>query len=301
MTSDPRAYAVRGRIHQWHEKLARHEWDPRDISVAFLQRDMSAHLATLGIVNDGDFENQVVLPSIQHVQSQDIPIFLNLLQRLGEERYATTRIAIHRQTPDDVALTQESVVVEEAPRQTDGRADLQALMDGMSETGTAGSNPGATPNLIPVPGPLDPVGIRANHPPTAQTPAPIDVDATQMDTDSTPSTPRNTRYTPHYYRDFTKPWKRDPKKGAWTNAPRPEYPTVFRPYGSNTRDRVVGFRKYTRMHHLGYDAEVVESRAVPPFIAPSAALGQSGAPSITSHIAALRPGPHHFLFTTRRG
>ena len=76
----------------------------------------------------------------------------------------------------------------------------------------------------------------------------------------------NRPYRITYYRDFTKPWKRDPHKGAYTNAARPQYPKVFRPYGNNTRDRVVGFRKYTRMHHLGYDAEVVESRPVPPCV-----------------------------------
>ena len=131
---------------------------------------------------------------------------------------------------------------------------------------------------------------------------PIDVDETQMSaaTDDAVAAATTTRGVT-YYRDFTKPWKRQPNRGAYTNAERPKYPRVFRPYGSNTRERVVGFRKYTRMHHLGYDAEVVESRPVAPLISPQAALGQSGAPSITSRIPALRPGSHHCLFTTRRG
>lgn len=103
-----------------------------------------------------------------------------------------------------------------------------------------------------------------------------------------------------YYRDFSKPWKRNPHHGAYTNAPRPKYPKVFRPYGHNTRETVVGFRKHTRMNHLGYDAEIVESRAVAPLISPSATLGQSGAPSITSRIPALRPGSHHCLFAAGR-
>ena len=144
-----------------------------------------------------------------------------------------------------------------------------------------------TPEAVP----LDPTTT------TTTTTTETDLDETQM---SAAEDPTNTRST-LYYRDFTKPWKRHPDRGAYTNADRPKYPRVFRPYGSNTRERVVGFRKYTRMHHLGYDAEVVESRSVPPLLSPQAALGQSGAPSITSRIPALRPGSHHCLFATRRG
>ena len=101
-------------------------------------------------------------------------------------------------------------------------------------------------------------------------------------------------------RDTTKPWKRRPNEGAYTGAPRPAYPKVFRPFGSNTRQRVVGDRsRMTHMHHLGYAKGIVESKPVPPLLSPQATLGQSGAASITSRIPALRSGPSHLLFSSR--
>ena len=101
-------------------------------------------------------------------------------------------------------------------------------------------------------------------------------------------------------RDYSKPWKRHPNQGAYTGAPRAPYPKVFRPYGSNTRQRVVGDRSHiTHMHHLGYAKGIVESKPVPPLLPSHAPLGQSGAPSVLHGVAALRPGPAHLLFTYR--
>ena len=85
-------------------------------------------------------------------------------------------------------------------------------------------------------------------------------------------------------------------EGAWTGAARPKYPKVFRPYGSNTRERVVGKRTFTGMTNLGYATEIVESRPSPPFLPPSATLGQSGAPSVLRNVSALGRGNHHWLF-----
>lgn len=100
-------------------------------------------------------------------------------------------------------------------------------------------------------------------------------------------------------RDYTKPWKRHPNEGAYTGNPRPRYPTVFRPYGSNTRQRVVGDRSsVTRMHHLGYAKGIVESLSVPPLLAPSAPLGQSGSAAVNHAVPALRRGAAHLLFTS---
>lgn len=90
--------------------------------------------------------------------------------------------------------------------------------------------------------------------------------------------------------------RRNNRQGAWTGATRPTYPKVFRPFGTNTRERVVGNRSFTGMHHLGYATEIVESRPSPPLIPPTAALGQSGAPSVLRDIPALRRGSHHWLF-----
>ena len=98
------------------------------------------------------------------------------------------------------------------------------------------------------------------------------------------------------HRDYSKPWRRKPNVGAYTGAQRPSYPNVFRPYGHNTRDTVVGFRRHTHMHHGGYDKAVVGSRPTPPLLSPHAALGQSGAEGIQSFVPALRPGEHHWLF-----
>jgi hypothetical protein len=90
--------------------------------------------------------------------------------------------------------------------------------------------------------------------------------------------------------------RRTNREGAWTGATRPTYPKVFRPFGNNTRERVVGHRTYTGMNHLGYAKEIVESRPSPPFLPPTATLGQSGAPSVLQDVPALRRGNHHWLF-----
>lgn len=100
-------------------------------------------------------------------------------------------------------------------------------------------------------------------------------------------------------RNYGDPWKRHPNQGAFTGNPRPAYPKVFRPFGHNTRQRVVGDRSsVTRMHHLGYAKGIVESVPVPPLLSSSASLGQSGAQAINRHVSALHRGSGHLLFTS---
>lgn len=85
-------------------------------------------------------------------------------------------------------------------------------------------------------------------------------------------------------------------RGVWTGARRAPYPPIHRPYTSNTRQHVVGKRAYTGMSHLGYDADVVQSKPVAPLIPEGSALGQQGAPEILRHVPSLRAGPGHYLF-----
>ena len=87
-------------------------------------------------------------------------------------------------------------------------------------------------------------------------------------------------------------------QGVFTSARRPRYPNVFRPYGHNTRDRVVGRRAYTFMTNEGYAAEVVESRPVPSLIPSTATLGQGGAPSVLHHVPSLQRGSGHWLLAS---
>lgn len=89
--------------------------------------------------------------------------------------------------------------------------------------------------------------------------------------------------------------------GAWTGARRAPYPPIFRPYTSNTRRHIVGHRKFTGMNHLGYDADVVESKPVPPLVPPGSRLAQEGCPEVLRHVPSLRAGPHHYLFQEARG
>lgn len=95
--------------------------------------------------------------------------------------------------------------------------------------------------------------------------------------------------------DFPTPARRDGRRGAYTGLTRPRYPKVFRPYGTNQRERLVGKRP-TGMHTYGYDKEIVESRPVPAFLPTHAPLGQSGASAVTAHIPAFQPGSGHWLF-----
>lgn len=102
-------------------------------------------------------------------------------------------------------------------------------------------------------------------------------------------------------RDESKPWKQRSNVGAYTGAPRPKYPTVFRPYGSNTRQRVVGDRSgVTRMHTMGYAKGIVESLPTSSlFPSTHCSLGQSGAPAVMAHVPACRTGSTHVLFSFR--
>lgn len=86
------------------------------------------------------------------------------------------------------------------------------------------------------------------------------------------------------------------ERGVWTGARRAPYPKIFRPYTNNTRQHIVGKRRYTGMSHMGYDAKIVESKSVPPLIPDGSTLAQEGAPEITRHIPSLRAGSGHYLF-----
>ena len=95
--------------------------------------------------------------------------------------------------------------------------------------------------------------------------------------------------------------RREPRRGPYTGAARPDYPRVFRKFGDNTRRRVMPFRRYTHMHETGYDNDVVGSKPLPSFLNPAAALGQSGsqavlaAAGLTRTLGPGRPGTDHYL------
>lgn len=90
-------------------------------------------------------------------------------------------------------------------------------------------------------------------------------------------------------------------RGVWTGARRAPYPKIFRPYTSNTRKHIVGNRRFTGMHHYGYDADIVQSKPVPPLIPEGSRLANEGAPEILRHIPSLRAGSGHYLFEGPRG
>lgn len=90
-------------------------------------------------------------------------------------------------------------------------------------------------------------------------------------------------------------------KGAWTGARRAPYPPIFRPYTSNTRRHIVGNRKFTGMTHLGYHADIVESKPVPPLIPEGSRLATEGCPEVLKHVPNLKDGKHHYLLEASRG
>ena len=97
--------------------------------------------------------------------------------------------------------------------------------------------------------------------------------------------------------------RRDPRRGPYTGAARPDYPRVHRKFGDNTRQRVMPFRRYTHMRETGYDDDVVGSQPLPSFLPATAALGQSGSEAVlaSSGLARTlgpgtgRTGARHFL------
>ena len=95
--------------------------------------------------------------------------------------------------------------------------------------------------------------------------------------------------------------RREPRRGPYTGAARPEGPRVHRKFGNNTRERVMPYRRYTHMHEEGFDNAVVGSHSLPSFINPNAALGQSGsaavlaAAGLTHQLGAGHPGSKHYL------
>lgn len=95
--------------------------------------------------------------------------------------------------------------------------------------------------------------------------------------------------------------RREPRRGPYTGAARPDGPRVFRKFGDNTRQRVMPFRRYTHMHETGYDDDVVGSERLPSFLNPAAALGQGGSEAVLTAaglqrtLGPGRPGSQHFL------
>lgn len=95
--------------------------------------------------------------------------------------------------------------------------------------------------------------------------------------------------------------RREPRRGPYTGAAQPDYPRVNRKYGDNTKTRVMPFRRYTHMHETGYDDDVVGSERIPPFLNPSATLGQSGSEAVLTAAGLSRvlgvgkSGSKHYL------
>ena len=107
--------------------------------------------------------------------------------------------------------------------------------------------------------------------------------------------PRDRSQAPHFVP------RREPRRGPYTGAARPEGPRVFRKFGDNTRERVMPFRRYTHMDQSGYDDDVVGSERLPSFLNPHAALGQSGSEAVLTAaglqrtLGPGRPGSKHYL------
>ena len=107
--------------------------------------------------------------------------------------------------------------------------------------------------------------------------------------------PRDRSQAPHFVP------RREPRRGPYTGAARPEGPRVFRKFGDNTRARVMPFRRYTHMDQSGYDDDVVGSERLPSFLNPHAALGQSGSEAVLTAaglqrtLGPGRPGSKHYL------
>lgn len=87
-----------------------------------------------------------------------------------------------------------------------------------------------------------------------------------------------------------------PNKGVLTGARKAPYPTIHRPYGSNTRQHVIGRRDTGVWDNTYYGKDLIGSSPGQAFIPPNATLGQRGAPAVLDSIQALQPGPHHWLF-----
>jgi hypothetical protein len=95
--------------------------------------------------------------------------------------------------------------------------------------------------------------------------------------------------------------RREPRRGPYTGAARPDGPKVNRKFGDNTRERVMPFRRYNHMSVSGYDDDIVGSERLPSFLSPTAAIGQGGseavlsAAGLTRTLGAGRPGSQLFL------
>jgi hypothetical protein len=95
--------------------------------------------------------------------------------------------------------------------------------------------------------------------------------------------------------------RRDPRRGPYTGAARPDHPRVNRKFGNNTRSSVMPFRRYTHMREDGYDDDVVGSERLPSFLNPNAAIGQGGSEAVlaaahlTRTLGPGRPGSRHIL------
>lgn len=94
------------------------------------------------------------------------------------------------------------------------------------------------------------------------------------------------------------------RRGMYTGAARPDGPKVYRRFGNHTRSRVMPYRRHNHMDaQTGFADDVVRSQSVPPFLNPTAALGQSGSEAVlaASGLARTlgpgtgRTGARHFL------
>lgn len=85
--------------------------------------------------------------------------------------------------------------------------------------------------------------------------------------------------------------------GRYTGAPKPPYPVIHRPYGTNTRQLIFGKRD-TGLYDNTYHGKnlIGSSEGSTSFIPSNAVLGQGGCPTITRHVPALHPGRSHWLF-----
>lgn len=87
-----------------------------------------------------------------------------------------------------------------------------------------------------------------------------------------------------------------PSRGILTGARKAPYPQIHRPFGTNTRQHVVGRRDTGIWDNRYYGANLIGSSESQAFVPANASLGQGGAPSVVRGIRAFQPGAHHWLF-----
>lgn len=83
------------------------------------------------------------------------------------------------------------------------------------------------------------------------------------------------------------PWRKN-LHGAYTDIKRAQQPVVFRPYGPSTHKTVKGTSLKVGISEGGFDATLVQSHKVSPFIPPGSKLAQQGSEQVLSHVPKLR-------------